>query len=603
MCPTSSQMARGGCCWSGPFCLGSLSRKNKKRIVPATRVHDGTAQPSDPQGQFAFLLAPPSSPASYANSMAPSSVQSPYYPSSCPVPQGGGSRIPLETQSNMFAVGPYAHETALVSPPVFSTFTTAPSTAPFTPPPELAAHFTTPSSPDVPFAKLLGSSFSEQRTTKREAEPPYSASPFASPDYYQQDHHPQDDLQVGYQLYPGSPLGRLISSAGTTGASTPFAAGGTTGTNTPHAESDNPTPLTVLPAVVSTLPNLEHQVAEGLHQRSILDSQCGPGEPLSDSGRERHGSFDSHSRFMVAMIHERDGSDSNSNSYGHERYSGSLTGLNDVLEGRNRYTKLKQDKGPRSSSLRSHEKEDDIQEEDLLELPMLLGSESSHGGSRASRSPSSRSKVQSKAGSRVGSRVESKAASRVGSKAGSDALKDWDHNEDNLLEYALSLLEGTDGKRPGTIGWAPVDTSLPRESEGPIQSSSTTRNETEENEKDTVYKSIKNGKGSDNVPQQVVGAGAKEVSEGTITPVGHHGSAPDCCSRCESLVSQCEQLSVALKEARRKQQEKDRLAEEREKQIRHLTQLLQSGGLQKFVGDFPKAANQVGEGNNVKDIS
>lgn len=34
---------------------------------------------------------------------------------------------------------------------------------------------------------------------------------------------------------------------------------------------------------------------------------------------------------------------------------------------------------------------------------------------------------------------------------------------------------------------------------------------------------------------------------------------------------------MALKEARRKQQEKDRLAEEREKQIRHLTQLLQSG--------------------------
>lgn len=218
-------MARGGCCGNGLFCLSSLSRKNKKRIVPATRLHDGNAQPSDQQGQFAFLLAPPSSPASYQNSMVPSSVQSPLNPPACPNSQGG-SRIPLETNSNMFAVGPYAHETALVSPPVPSTFTTAPSTAPFTPPPELAAHITTPSSPDVPFAKLLASSFSEKRSAKREPEPPYSASPFASPDYF---HTQQEDLQAAYQLYPGSPLGRLISPAGGTGASTPFAGGGTTG--------------------------------------------------------------------------------------------------------------------------------------------------------------------------------------------------------------------------------------------------------------------------------------------------------------------------------------------------------------------------------------
>lgn len=580
------QMARGGCCWSGPFFLGSLSRKNKKRIVPATRVHDGTAQPSDPQGQFAFLLAPPSSPASYANSMAPSSVQSPYYPSSCPVPQGGGSRIPLETQSNMFAVGPYAHETALVSPPVFSTFTTAPSTAPFTPPPELAAHFTTPSSPDVPFAKLLASSFSDQRSTKREPEPPYSASPFASPDYYQQDHSQQDDLQVGYQLYAGSPLGCLISPAGTTGESTPFAGRGTIGTNTPHAEGDNPTPLTVLPAVVSTLPNLEHQVAEGLHQRSILDSQCGPGEPLNDSGRERHGSFDSHSRFMGAMIHERDPSDSASHSYGHEQHSGSLSGLHEVLEGRNRHRKLNQDKSSRFTGLKTQEQEkDDVRNEDLLELPMLLGSESSQGGSRASRSPNNRSKVQSKAGS------------RVESKAGSDSLKEWDRNENNLLEYALSLLEGSDGKRPGTIGWAPVDTSLPREPEASTQSSSDLSNGTEENETDRVYKGDQNGKSSSEGFQEAISAGAIEEPEETVVSAENH----DCSSRYESLVSQYEQLSVALKEAERKQLEKDRLAEEREQQKRHLTHLLQSGGLQKLVGDYLRAGNEVGKNKKTKD--
>ncbi|KAF9609670.1 hypothetical protein IFM89_017849, partial [Coptis chinensis] len=38
--------------------------------------------------------------------------------------------------NSIFAIGPYRDETRLVSPPVFSTFTTEPSTAPFTPPSE-----------------------------------------------------------------------------------------------------------------------------------------------------------------------------------------------------------------------------------------------------------------------------------------------------------------------------------------------------------------------------------------------------------------------------------------------------------------------------------
>jgi hypothetical protein len=274
-------MARTGWCGKGFFCLGSTSRKNKKRIVPATRIHDGTAQSthawgpngsptSDAQNQFLFpsLLAPPSSPASYQNSMVPSSVQSPLNPPPCLNPQGS-SRIPLETNSNMFAVGPYAHETALVSPPFLSTFTTAPSTAPFTPPPELAAHLTTPSSPDVPFAKLLASSLRDQHELARQPEEPYSTSSFPSPDYYRTQ---QDNLQAAYQFYPGSPLAHLISPAGGTGASTPFAAGGTTGTSTPCPEAENPTPLKVLPAVISTLPNLEHHLAESLQQCGLLES-------------------------------------------------------------------------------------------------------------------------------------------------------------------------------------------------------------------------------------------------------------------------------------------------------------------------------------------
>jgi hypothetical protein len=82
----------------------------------------------------------------------------------------------------MFATGPYAHETQLVSPPVFSTFTTEPSTAPLTPPPELA-QLTTPSSPDVPFARFLSSSM---------------------------------DLRTSVVYIPGSPSSSLISPASVT---------------------------------------------------------------------------------------------------------------------------------------------------------------------------------------------------------------------------------------------------------------------------------------------------------------------------------------------------------------------------------------------------
>lgn len=131
------------------------------------------------------LLAPPSSPASFTNSALPSTAQSP----SCFLSLSANS--PGGPSSTMFATGPYAHETQLVSPPVFSTFTTEPSTAPLTPPPELA-HLTTPSSPDVPFARFLTSSMDLKGTNKTN----YVAA---------------NDLQSTYSLYPGSPASSLIS--------------------------------------------------------------------------------------------------------------------------------------------------------------------------------------------------------------------------------------------------------------------------------------------------------------------------------------------------------------------------------------------------------
>ncbi|KAL2650871.1 hypothetical protein R1flu_018999 [Riccia fluitans] len=224
-------MGRIGCC-GGFLRLGA--NKRGRKIAPATR--EGSASSSRvwatngaPQSgtgnQYASLspslLAPPSSPASFQNSAVQSSAQSPSTYSVSLAAPSANSQIPLESTATMFQMGPYAHETALVSPPVFSTFTTAPSTAPFTPPPELATHVTTPSSPDVPFAKLLASSFETKGPVRQQPPPPpetYSAAPFASPDIF-----PPDDLdQVAYQLYPGSPLAHLLSSNSGTGQSTPF---------------------------------------------------------------------------------------------------------------------------------------------------------------------------------------------------------------------------------------------------------------------------------------------------------------------------------------------------------------------------------------------
>ncbi|OVA16091.1 hypothetical protein BVC80_8665g11 [Macleaya cordata] len=193
---------RWGGCWGGLSCFGS--QKGGKRIVPASRIPEGNTsanrangpQPAGHTNQTTTitpsLLAPPSSPASFTNSALPSTAQSP----SCFLSLSANS--PGGPSSNMYATGPYAHETQLVSPPVFSTFTTEPSTAPFTPPPELN-HLTTPSSPDVPYAQFLSSSLDLKSAGK-------SSYVTAS------------DLQATYPLYPESPASSLISPiSGTSG--------------------------------------------------------------------------------------------------------------------------------------------------------------------------------------------------------------------------------------------------------------------------------------------------------------------------------------------------------------------------------------------------
>ncbi|KAJ6680829.1 HYDROXYPROLINE-RICH GLYCOPROTEIN-LIKE [Salix koriyanagi] len=184
---------RWGKCWGALSCFSV--QKGGKRIVPASRIPEGNASAAQPNGPQPVgltnqatalapsLLAPPSSPASFTNSAIPSTAQSP----SCFL----SANSPGGPSSTMFATGPYAHETQLVSPPVFSTFTTEPSSAPLTPPPELA-HLTTPSSPDVPFAQFLTSS----RDLKSAEKNNYILA---------------SDLQATYSLYPGSPASSLRS--------------------------------------------------------------------------------------------------------------------------------------------------------------------------------------------------------------------------------------------------------------------------------------------------------------------------------------------------------------------------------------------------------
>ncbi|KAL6645855.1 hypothetical protein ACP70R_017463 [Stipagrostis hirtigluma subsp. patula] len=222
--PQQDRRNRWTGCFSGLSCFGS--QKGGKRIVPAARTPDGNGSTTRGNGHQSgansnqnvplnlSLLAPPSSPASFSNSALPSTVQSPNNFLSISANSPGGPT------SNMFAVGPYANEPQLVSPPVFSTYTTEPSTAPLTPPPELA-HATTPSSPDVPYARFLSSSM-DIKTASKEHHMPFLSTTYSG----------GSGLQASYPLYPESPCSSLISPA----SATPR-----TGLSSPIPEQEVPT--------------------------------------------------------------------------------------------------------------------------------------------------------------------------------------------------------------------------------------------------------------------------------------------------------------------------------------------------------------------------
>ncbi|OWM85306.1 hypothetical protein CDL15_Pgr028093 [Punica granatum] len=204
---TSVQKRRWGGCWSSYWCFGS--HNNRKRIGHAILGPESSNPPADVQSHTqttAIVLpfvAPPSSPASFFQSEPPSVTQSPSGLLS--LNSVSASMYSPRGPHSIFAIGPYANETQLVSPPVFSAFTTEPSTAPFTPPPE-SVHMTTPSSPEVPFAQLLDPN-------------PRNGNGFLGFPFCQYEF-------PFYQLSPGSPMGHLISPGSgfsVSGTSSPFA--------------------------------------------------------------------------------------------------------------------------------------------------------------------------------------------------------------------------------------------------------------------------------------------------------------------------------------------------------------------------------------------
>lgn len=208
---TSVQKRNWGGCWSLYSCFGS--QKSSKRVdhavlIPEPIVHGNTIptgeNPNHSTPMSIPFVAPPSSPASFLRSDPSTAIQSPGGPVN--MASLSVNAYSPSGPANVFATGPYAYETQLVSPPVFSTFTTEPSTAAVTPHPE-PVQMTTPSSPEVPFAQLLTSSLNRARRNS-------CPNQKHGLSYYE-----------FHQLYSGSPAGHLISPGSvnsTSGTSSPY---------------------------------------------------------------------------------------------------------------------------------------------------------------------------------------------------------------------------------------------------------------------------------------------------------------------------------------------------------------------------------------------
>ncbi|EOA35329.1 hypothetical protein CARUB_v10020511mg [Capsella rubella] len=232
--------------WSLLKCFRSSGQR--KRIGNSVLVPEPVSMSSNSTSNSGYrsvmttlpFIAPPSSPASFFQSEPPSATQS-------PVGILSFSPLPCNNRPSIFAIGPYAHEPQLVSPPVFSTYTTEPSSAPITPPLDESIYLTTttPSSPEVPFAQLFNSN---HQTGSYGHKFPMSSYEFQF-----------------YQLPPGSPLGQLISPSSVvsgSGPTSPFPDGETA--LFPHFQVSDPPKLLSpgrlhCPKTVTT-PSKDHKI-------------------------------------------------------------------------------------------------------------------------------------------------------------------------------------------------------------------------------------------------------------------------------------------------------------------------------------------------------
>lgn len=171
-------------CWGRFMCFSP--RRREKYQKAETQLSPGPMSVQSPVetgrlgldllNQVAMLppvmCAPPSSPVSFGGigqnaslHVSPATLFT-LFPATSQRPSSQ-SEPQFDSTSKDAHVGLFMLDNTLVTPLMYSTLTTASatplSTAPFTPPPELA-HLTTPSSPEVPFAHLLGPSLERHAT-------------------------------------------------------------------------------------------------------------------------------------------------------------------------------------------------------------------------------------------------------------------------------------------------------------------------------------------------------------------------------------------------------------------------------------------------------
>ncbi|KAI5075571.1 hypothetical protein GOP47_0009647 [Adiantum capillus-veneris] len=218
-------------CWGGWGCFTPRRRlkyhsAESSCLVPQPILGEISAANGsltlDMLNQVAFLppvmSAPPPSPLSFGATLDSTSSQLSTANLFSLFPEhaervGNHYGLPFDANKSESHVGLFVLDDALATPPIHSTLTTATatplSTAPFTPPPELA-HLTTPSSPEVPFAHLLETSVTEFRSSLSQKVEHLSLHTF-----------PAAQFQLTHRLYPCSPIGQLVTF--NSGASSPQA--------------------------------------------------------------------------------------------------------------------------------------------------------------------------------------------------------------------------------------------------------------------------------------------------------------------------------------------------------------------------------------------